>query len=1144
MSKKKARAKNEDVVSRRKSRRRLVVVSVVLAVGLCFAGIVASWNAPTAGTNVRPAFEPAPSPTPLPLAKEYIYAGSRLIATEERANVAPAVTLTSPANNFIFTAGTNLSIAVNASDADGTVSQVQVYQGNNLLGTATAAGGGVYNYTWNSVTAGSYALTAKATDNEGATTNSAPVNVIANAPPTVSLTSPVNNFIFTAGSNLAIAMSASDTDGTVSQVQVYQGNNLLGTATAAGNGVYNYTWTNVTAGAYSLTAKATDNRGALTSSTGINVIANAPPTASITSPINNFTFTAGTNLAITVSATDADGTISQVQIFQGNNLLGTATAAGNGVYNYTWTNVMAGAYSLTAKATDNRGAVITSTAVNVSSNPNNAPSASITTPANNFTFTAGANLAITVSASDADGTISQVQIFQGNNLLGTATAAGNGVYNYTWTSVAAGTYSLTAKATDNVGAITSSAIVTVIANALPTANITSPANNFSFLSGSNLPISVTAADADGTISQVQIYQGPTLLGSASAAGGGVFNYTWPNVPAGSYVLTAKATDNRGAISTSANVNVISNAPPTVSITWPATNTIFTAPAIITVNATAGDADGTISQVQFYQGTTLIGTATVPPFTTSWPNVAYGSYSLTAKAVDNRGATATSAAVNVIVNSPPVVQITSPQVNQMFSAPATVVIDASASDVDGTITQVEFFQGTTLIGTDTTVPFGITWTNVASGTYNLTARATDNRGATTTSSSLNITTPTFYDDFNDNSLDLSKWHLRAPSSPATVSEQSQQLRITLPPNTATYNGVGSNAYYDMRGGTAQVEIVQSVSQAGWVENYLILEMDGQNHLFIQTGVGNLILQSTVNGVVDRLITPYDPAAHRYWRIRHNLTTNTVSFETSPDGAIWTSRKTVTAGFAVTALRFVLMAGAWGTGNAAPGAAIYNDFQFIPDPSLPGTPAPILSDDFNDNFLDTVKWNPDNLFSGYTNLNVPLSETAQRLEIGPLLQNVNGSSYRGIRSVNPYNFSGAYSYVELVQAPSAATAADAMFTVGKDVDYYYRIYVNAGDLIGQRKIAGTKTTLFTIPYDPVNHRFLRIRHDSVTGSVTLDTAVNNGGVPGPWVQRYSEIWNSSVSLGAIIFEVKGGTWKTEDNPPGKVIFDNLRVATNGS
>jgi hypothetical protein len=124
------------------------------------------------------------------------------------------------------------------------------------------------------------------------------------------------------------------------------------------------------------------------------------------------------------------------------------------------------------------------------------------------------------------------------------------------------------------------------------------------------------------------------------------------------------------------------------------------------------------------------------------------------------------------------------------------------------------------------------------------------------------------------------------------------------------------------------------------------------------------------------------------------------------------------------------------------------------------APIVSDDFNDNSIDTAKWNPNDLFSGFTNTNVPIAETSQRLEIGPLLQNVSGSSYRGMRTVNSYNFNDAYSFVELVQAPATNTNADAMFTVGESVTAYYRLAVTAGNLKGVRNIGGTKTTLFSI------------------------------------------------------------------------------------
>jgi RHS repeat-associated protein len=203
--------------------------------------------------------------------------------------------------------------------------------------------------------------------------------------------------------------------------------------------------------------------------------------------------------------------------------------------------------------------------------------------------------------------------------------------------------------------------------------------------------------------------------------------------------------------------------------------------------------------------------------------------------------------------------------------------------------------------------------------------------------------------------------------------------------------------------------------------------------------------------------------------------------------------------------------------------------------------LIVDDFNDNSLDTAKWDGNNLFSGYTESSLPLAETNHQLEIGPLLQQTSDSRYRGIRTVNSYSFNDSYSYVELVQAPLSTTKADAMFTVGNSVDAYYRLYVENGTLYGLRKSGGVKTTLFTLSYDTVNHRFLRIRHDANTGNVTLDTAPGNNGVPGTWVQRYSEAWNSAISLTGMIFEIKGGTWQPE-NTPGKVIFDNFKAASN--
>jgi hypothetical protein len=95
--------------------------------------------------------------------------------------------------------------------------------------------------------------------------------------------------------------------------------------------------------------------------------------------------------------------------------------------------------------------------------------------------------------------------------------------------------------------------------------------------------------------------------------------------------------------------------PTVSITSPDSGATFpTFPASITINATASaDTGKTISQVAFYQGSTLLGIDTTSPYSFTWNDVAAGSYKLTAKATDNKGFFGTSRAVNIVVGNPPI-----------------------------------------------------------------------------------------------------------------------------------------------------------------------------------------------------------------------------------------------------------------------------------------------------------------------------------------------------------------------------------------------------------------------------------------------------------------------------------------------------------
>jgi regulation of enolase protein 1 (concanavalin A-like superfamily) len=113
------------------------------------------------------------------------------------------------------------------------------------------------------------------------------------------------------------------------------------------------------------------------------------------------------------------------------------------------------------------------------------------------------------------------------------------------------------------------------------------------------------------------------------------------------VAAAAAFDNVAT----GNTDPPPNAPPSVSVLSPSASDPFTAPATITLKATAGDTDGTVIRVDYFISTspTPIGSSTgAPLYTAIWNSVAAGTYSLTARATDNGGATTTSVPVSVTV----------------------------------------------------------------------------------------------------------------------------------------------------------------------------------------------------------------------------------------------------------------------------------------------------------------------------------------------------------------------------------------------------------------------------------------------------------------------------------------------------------------
>ncbi len=295
----------------------------------------------------------------------------------------------------------------------------------------------------------------------------------------------------------------------------------------------------------------------------------------------------------------------------------------------------------------------------------------------------------------------------------------------------------------------------VPANQPPAVSITYPVNNSSYSEPATITIQATASDPDGTISRVEFYRGSTRLAQISSP---PYAYTWQNVEAGSYTLTAVAVDNSNVSSTSRAVNVVvnststnpqTNSPPVVSISSPTKNSSYIAPATVTIETSASDSDGTIRKVEFFNGGTKIGERTSTPYNFVWKNVGVGTHSIHAVATDNDGAVTTSSSVQVYVNinQLPFITILSPDNNSSFIPPATILIEAEADDEDGKISKVEFYNEDIKLGESMVPPFFYIWKDVRQGNYSIRVVAIDDRNSVSTSETVNISVASDYNMLN-------------------------------------------------------------------------------------------------------------------------------------------------------------------------------------------------------------------------------------------------------------------------------------------------------------------------------------------------------------------------------------------------------------
>ncbi|MFO7659021.1 MAG: Ig-like domain-containing protein [Bacteroidales bacterium] len=162
--------------------------------------------------------------------------------------------------------------------------------------------------------------------------------------------------------------------------------------------------------------------------------------------------------------------------------------------------------------------------------------------------------------------------------------------------------------------------------------------------------------------------------------------------------------------------------PVVSVTSPADSAQYPSDSTVTIDVDATIAAGEIVKVSVYNDS-LIAVDTIAPYSIAWGNVEDGIYKINAIALDSNGILGFSENITVFVGGG--AKITAPANGQKITVPGNVTLSAFAWDGGGTIKEVEFFQGQTSLGKDTTGLFSYIWQNVQPGVHTIHASAKDN-----------------------------------------------------------------------------------------------------------------------------------------------------------------------------------------------------------------------------------------------------------------------------------------------------------------------------------------------------------------------------------------------------------------------------------
>ena len=564
-------------------------------------------------------------------------------------------------------------------------------------------------------------------------------------------------------------------------VTIYDGNTVIASVTADGDGAWSTTLPLLSQGAHALSVTVTDAAGNVSDRSGalnitVDTVAPVTGTVNVTAGDSATPLTSGATINDSTPAlsgtTEANATVS---VYDGTTLLGTAIASGAGAWSFTPAALGEGSHALSVRVTDVAGNTGIASAVTTVVVDTVAPVAisGLTAVNNNgstpLTIAAGSTTSDNtpqLSGTAEAGSI--VTVRDGTTVLGSVTAGTNGAWSFTTAALADGPHTLSVSAADAAGNVSPASDIsfTVLTAAVAPVTGLTVSDNAGAIQGpltSGTPTDDTTPTLSGSAaanSVVVISEGTTVLGSVVANGEGAWSFTPAALSEGTHPLSVTVRDAAGSSSAPVNFTVV------VDTTAPATSTLVVTNDVTSATIPAGgyssDATPTLSGVAeanaivtVRDGNTVLGSVTADA-EGRWSYISttlnQGLHTLSVTATDVAGNVSGATSTTLIVDSVAPVAVSGLNAaNNNGSALVAIAAGGTTSDATpllrGTAeagSVVTIRDGDTVLGS-VTAGSGGAWSFVtpalAEGAHTFNVTASDAAGNVSPNATLTLTVDT-------------------------------------------------------------------------------------------------------------------------------------------------------------------------------------------------------------------------------------------------------------------------------------------------------------------------------------------------------------------------------------------------------------------